>query len=108
MKYEPVKHDRRSIRLKGYDYTQAGLYFITICTYQKQSLLGAIANKQLILNDFGNLASECWQAIPKHFPRIELDKFIIMPNHIHGILIMTDNYFRGKAINRRGLAVPNP
>ena len=97
MKYNPAKHHRRSIRLKGYDYTRSGLYFITICTYQKQCLFGDILDKQLRLNDFGNTASECWQAIPKHFPKIKLDEFVIMPNHIHGILFITDNH-RGKAL----------
>ena len=99
MRYDSEKHNRRSIRLKGYDYTQSGLYFITICTDQKQCLFSAIAESKLILNDFGNIASECWRAIPQHFPKIELDEFVIMPNHIHGILIMTD---------RRGKAMPCP
>jgi putative transposase len=100
MKYNPEKHHRRSIRLKGYDYTRSGGYFITICTHQKSCLFAAIANKQLVLNRFGHLASECWQAIPQHFPGVELDEFIVMPNHIHGILIMTNN--------RQAMALPNP
>lgn len=98
MRYNSAKHNRRSIRLKGYNYNQAGLYFITICTYQKQCLFGSILDKQLVLTSFGKIASKCWQAIPKHFPKIELDEFVIMPNHIHGILIMT--------IDGRGKAVP--
>jgi putative transposase len=100
MKYNPEKHHRRSIRLKGYDYTQSGWYFITICTHQKSCLFSAIANRQLILNQFGYVASECWQAIPKHFSGVELDEFIIMPNHIHGILIMINN--------RQGLTISKP
>ena len=91
MRYDPTKHNRRSIRLKGYDYTQSGWYFITICTYQKHCLFSAIANSQSILNKFGKIASECWLAIPQHFSTIELDEFVVMPNHIHGILIITDS-----------------
>ena len=110
MQYDSKKHNRRSIRLKGYDYTQSGYYFITICTYQKSCLFGAIANNKLNLNKFGQIAFTCWQAIPKHFSKIELDEFIIMPNHIHGILIVTYNNGRGLVGNNsgRGLAMPNP
>ena len=97
MKYDPTKHNRRSIRLKGYNYAQPGYYFITICTDRKFCLFGAIANNQLHLNEFGRIAFACWQAIPEHFPRIKLDRFVVMPNHVHGILIMTDAG-RGKAL----------
>lgn len=106
MKYDSAKHHRRSIRLKKYDYTQSGWYFIIICTEQKRCLFGAIANKQLILNEFGNIASNCWQAIPEHFPKIKLDEFVIMPNHVHGILIVTNN--SADDINCRGKALPCP
>lgn len=98
MRYDPAKHQRRSIRLKGYNYSKAGLYFITICTHHKQCLFGAIVNKQLTLNVFGEIARECWLSIPEHFSKIKLDEFVIMPNHIHGILILTDNDCRGKAV----------
>ena len=101
MQYDLEKHNRRSIRLNGYDYTQFGYYFITICTHQKSCLFGAIANNKLNLNKFGQIAFTCWQAIPEHFPKIELDSFVIMPNHVHGILIITYN-------SGRGLAMPNP
>ena len=86
MHYDLKKHNRRSIRLKGYDYTQPGAYFITICTHGGKCLFGKIVNRDMILNDAGRTAEKCWQDIPKHFPYIELDEFIIMPNHIHGII----------------------
>jgi putative transposase len=71
MKYNPEKHHRRSIRLKRYDYMRSGGYFLTICNHQKSCLFAAIANKQLILNKFSHVASECWQAIPQHFTGVE-------------------------------------
>ncbi|MBD1905464.1 transposase [Funiculus sociatus GB2-A5] len=90
MKYDPNKHHRRSIRLKGYDYSQVGVYFITICTHQRQCLFGAIANSKMELNPYGQIAAECWDGIPQHFSRIQLDACVVMPNHLHGILVITD------------------
>jgi putative transposase len=89
-KFDPKKHHRRSIRLKGYDYTSAGAYFITIATYQRECLFGEIVDGEMILNDYGRVADEFWRAIPKHFPNVELGAFVIMPNHIHGIIVITD------------------
>jgi len=100
MKYNPDKHHRRSIRLKGYDYSSEGAYFITICTFQRQCLFGQIVEGDMQLNEFGQIAAECWQAIPEHFPHIELDEYIVMPNHVHGILVVKDT--------RRGIAVQCP
>ena len=95
MTYDPAVHHRRSIRLKGYDYSQAGAYYITICTHQRQPFFGNIvraglAPAQMKLNEYGQIAHEQWQKIPARFETIELDSFIIMPNHIHGILIIHD------------------
>ena len=67
-KYNPQIHHRRSIRLKGYDYSQAGLYFITICTKDKECFFGRIENDEMILNEAGKIADKCWLDIPKHFP----------------------------------------
>ena len=85
MKYNPNNHHRRSIRLKGYDYSQAGLYFITICTRDRLCLFGTIENEGMILNDAGRLAEHCWMEIPEHYPETQLHEYVIMPNHIHGI-----------------------
>ncbi len=79
-------HNRHSIRLKGYDYSQAGLYFITICCHDKMRLFGEIENGGMKLNDAGIIADECWKEIPMHFPDAVLHEYIIMPNHIHGII----------------------
>jgi len=91
MKYNPDQHHRRSIRLKGYDYAQSGAYFITLCTWQRQSVFGEIANNQIQLNTYGEIIQFHWDSLPKHYHYLKLDEFIIMPNHVHGILVLTDN-----------------
>lgn len=89
-RYDPNRHHRRSIRLKGYDYSQNGLYFITICCQDRACLFGAIRNNEMVLNEAGNVASECWEVIPNHFPNVVLHEYVIMPNHVHGILEIVD------------------
>jgi len=81
-------HHRRSIRLKHYNYSQAGAYFVTICTKDKEWLFGDVINMAMQLNDMGTAARECWNAISQHCPNVVLDEFIVMPNHIHGIIIL--------------------
>ena len=78
--------NRQSIRLQSYDYSKAGMYFITICTYNDEKLFGNIIDGMMILNDSGILAHKYWTEIPNHFPNVILDGFIIMPDHIHGII----------------------
>lgn len=84
--YNPNIHHRRSIRLKGYDYSQAGLYFITICVQNRACLFGEIANKKMILNDAGKMIENEWLKLPERFNNIELHEFVVMPNHFHAIL----------------------
>ncbi len=86
MPYDPQRHHRRSIRLPGYDYTQPGAYFVTVVTHERTPMFGDIADGEMRLNDAGRVAQQCWLDIPSHFPHVELDAFIIMPNHVHGIL----------------------
>lgn len=90
MKFDSNKHHRRSIRLKEYDYTRPGGYFVTIVTYRRDLLFGEIAIAEMRLNDFGNIADECWRAI-NHFPNVVLGAHIIMPNHVHGIIVINEN-----------------
>ena len=90
MPYDPQKHHRRSIRLKGYDYTQPGAYYVTLCTKARQCLFGDVIKGEMRLNSLGHIAFTCWQAIPEHFPHVELDAFVVMPNHLHGILVISD------------------
>ncbi|MDB9537993.1 transposase [Dolichospermum planctonicum CS-1226] len=88
MTYNPDIHKRQSIRLKGYDYSQSGLYFITICCYQRECLFGNIINSQIILNNFGQFIKEEWLKSAEIRKEIEFDDFVIMPNHFHGIVII--------------------
>jgi putative transposase len=88
-KYNPRIHHRRSVRLKGYDYSQAGLYFITICCKDKECLFGKIVNDEIVLNEYGHIAYNEWIKLPERFLNCELDVFQIMPNHIHGIIVLT-------------------
>lgn len=86
MKYNPKMHHRRSIRLKGYDYSSAGLYFITSCCQDMQCRFGKIEKNEMVLNEFGRIAYNEWIKLPERFPNFELDVFQIMPNHMHGII----------------------
>ena len=85
-KYDPNIHHRRSIRLKGYDYAQAGLYFITICVQNRECMFGEIIDGKMILNDAGKMIENEWINLKKRYENIELHEFITMPNHFHGIL----------------------
>ena len=78
--------NRRSIRLKGYDYSKKGLYFITLCCEKRRQMFGEIINGKMELNEAGKTAHNCWQAIPDHFPNVQLEEFVIMPDHVHGVL----------------------
>lgn len=91
MSYDPQKHHRRSIRLPGYDYAQPGAYFVTICTKDRRSLFGVIANQAVLLSPIGHIVEQCWLALPNHFPHLSLDAFVIMPDHLHGILVLSGN-----------------
>jgi putative transposase len=90
MRYDPEKHRRRSIRLKGYDYSQAGVYFVTICTQGRACLFGEVIDGEMRLNDAGRMVVAEWERLPVSFPNVVLDAFVVMPNHIHGIVILTD------------------
>jgi len=96
-RFDPQRHHRRSIRLPGYDYRQAGAYFVTICTRERELLFGRMANEEVILNEYGQIAESCWRETPNHFPHTDLDTYVIMPNHIHGIIVITDAIGRGEA-----------
>jgi putative transposase len=84
--YNSEKHHRRSIRLTGYNYSQSGIYFVTICTRNRESLFGVLIDDAVRLNDSGRLASVVWKELPSRFPTVSLDCFVVMPNHIHGII----------------------
>jgi len=86
MPYNPKKHHRRSIRLKRYDYSQKGLYFVTICIKNRACLFGNITNGKMNLNDAGIMVKTQWLELPQRFTNIQLHEYIIMPNHFHAIL----------------------
>jgi len=87
---EPRRTGRRSIRLQDFDYSQPGAYFVTICTHNRECLFGEIVDGEMKLNDMGQVVQECWNDLPNHYANIELDQFVVMPNHVHGIIIIMD------------------
>jgi len=88
--YDPEKHHRCSIRLKGYDYSQAGAYFVTMCTHNREYLFGNVVNDEMLLSEYGKIVENVWYNLTDHYQNIKLDKFIVIPNHIHGIIILMD------------------
>jgi putative transposase len=86
MHYDPSRHKRQSLRLKGYDYSQAGLYFITICVQNRDLLFGEIVNGEMQLNGAGKMVQSEWEKIPQRSGNVDLHEFIVMPNHFHGVL----------------------
>jgi putative transposase len=100
---------RHSIRLPGHDYSQIGQYFITICAYEMRSVFGKIANGAVALNVIGRIAFDCWREIPEHFAHVELDAFVFMPNHAHGILTIRRSHatsIQGSIEDGHGCPVP--
>ena len=89
-KYNPDIHHRRSVRLSQFDYSSEGGYFVTICTHDKQCSFGEIRNEAMILSRGGEIAKQCWLEVPNYFTGIELDEFVVMPNHFHGIILIWD------------------
>jgi len=96
-KFDPQKHHRRSIRLREYDYTTPGAYFITLVSWQRENIFVEILDGMIELNKFGQIAKQQWEKLPRRFRHIELDEFVIMPNHIHGIIIISADRSRGTA-----------
>ena len=92
---------RKLNRWPGYDYSQSGLYFITIVTHHRIEWFGRVVNGEMILNQYGRIARDCWLDLPNHYPNCKLDEFVIMPNHVHGIVVI-DNASR----RERSVTVP--
>ncbi|BAU63332.1 hypothetical protein STA3757_06960 [Stanieria sp. NIES-3757] len=97
MNYNPKKHQRRSIRLQGYDYSQAGYYFVTICCYQKQCLFGEVIDGVMQLNQYGEIVEQEWMRSSLIRQEIGLDRYIVMPNHFHGIVIINPVGVNGRS-----------
>jgi len=96
--YDPAKHHRRSIRLKEYDYEQPGAYFVTIVTHQRELLFDDSVLRRI--------AQTMWSRIQSHFAQVTLDEWIVMPNHIHGILVIEDRPEEGKRVTAAGAPSP--
>jgi hypothetical protein len=86
MSFKPDIHHRRSIRLRDYDYSQAGAYFVTICVLQRECLFGEIVDSEMIMNEMGRIVLAAWTDLSNHYKHIILDEYMVMPNHVHGII----------------------
>jgi len=86
MPYNPDIHSRHSIRLRKYDYSSGGTYFVTICAFQRECLFGEVIGGEMRLNEVGHVVEEWWASVIKHFDGISIDQYVIMPNHFHGIV----------------------
>ena len=88
MRFDPEEHHRRSIRLRGYDYSQPGAYFVTICTQDPACILADVVDGEMHATKFGAIAESCWLDLANHYAELTLDIFVIMPNHVHGIVVL--------------------
>jgi len=84
--------ERKSIRLREYDYASAGAYFVTICTKAHAYSLGSVINDRVGLNPYGHIVAECWRWLDHHYPTVTLDEWVIMPNYLHGIVVLTNDH----------------
>jgi len=91
MTYNPDIHHRHSIRLKDYDYSQNGAYFVTICTWQRECLFGEIVNGEMVLNDMGLIVVDEWEKTAIVRKNVILDEFVLMPNHFHGVIFFSED-----------------
>jgi REP element-mobilizing transposase RayT len=89
MTYDPDRHHRRSNRLRGYDYSRAGAYFVTSCTRTRECLFGEVRDGQMHLNDLGHIVAESWIWLADQYAHVDLDAYVVMPNHIHGIIVLS-------------------
>ncbi|MEP7218526.1 MAG: transposase [Bacteroidota bacterium] len=91
MTFDPRYHHRRSIRLRDYDYSACGGYFITMVVHRRRSILGRVSDGDILLSPSGNIVLDVWLEIEDRYPQVRLDEFVIMPDHIHGIIMIVDN-----------------
>ena len=107
MKVDPDKPHRRSLRLRDYDYSQAGAYFITICTQNRECLFGEVANDEMRLNDAGRMVESWWGELLNKFPLVETDEYVVMPNHFHGIVVLVGAALCGRPGGEVVVEVPS-
>lgn len=104
MKFDPDIHHRRSIRLRDFDYARAGAYFVTLCVQGRECLFGDVEAGRMVLNDAGEMVRLAWEELPQRYPNLVLDQSMVMPNHFHGILFLTD--FRTEFRDHHGRGEP--
>lgn len=109
---DPQPHRRRSVRLKDYDYASVNGYFVTVCTHNRECLLGEVVDGKMRLSEYGEIAKDEWLKTASVRPQVALDAFVIMPNHLHGILILTENVGATRRValpeGRRNVPVRRP
>ena len=81
-------HNRRTIRLKGYDYTQVGAYYVTVCVNDRKCVFGDVKNKEMVVNEYGEMVDKWWRELTRKYDMVEIDEYKIMPNHLHGIIVI--------------------
>ena len=101
MVYPQHKHHRRSLRLRGFDYAQAGYFFVTIVVKDRECLLGEIVGNEMNLSDLGRMVAASWEWLENQYPYVGLDEYIVMPNHRHGIVVIEDSVNGVAALRRR-------
>jgi hypothetical protein len=101
--FDPSRHHRRTIRLRGYDYAQGGAYFVTIGTQNRAPLFGSVIDGEMTLSDAGMMVASVWKSIPKRFPDVAMDEFVIMPDHMHGVVWIGVREKTGGAQRRGGV-----
>ena len=104
MKYDLDRHHRRSIRLKEYDYSQPGAYFVTICVEQRQCLFGDVVDGQMIVSQYGMVVADTYQWLCDRYSYLYTDKWIVMPNHFHAIMVIADKSRTDTDKPRRGVS----
>ena len=108
MRFNPKKHHRRSIRLKEYDYSQAGAYFVTMCTKGRECLFGEIGDGAMRLNDAGQMVDKWWVELTNKFPCVGKDEYVVMPNHLHGIVMIVGADLRVRSTKGAHTGAPLP
>jgi REP element-mobilizing transposase RayT len=98
MKYDPEIHHRRSIRLKSFDYSLDGAYFVTLCAQERKCLFGEMSDGLMLLNEAGRMVEHWWRELPEQFQHISLDEYMVMPNHFHGIIVIHNVDCRGDTL----------
>ena len=88
VRYNPDTHHRHSIRLREYDYSEAGAHFVTICAQNRECMFGEIVDEKVILNNVGRVVESTWNELSQHYEGVETDEYIVMPNHFHGIIVL--------------------